>query len=89
MWRRHSCLPRPDSSGRLLGVLQSASRLIGTRQSETLRHAGGCEVNYELSLSIPAACFRVGAGHARPAAYRAPTSAFIPAAHNIVSVALS
>jgi hypothetical protein len=25
-WRRHSCLPRPDSSGRLPDVHQSASR---------------------------------------------------------------
>ena len=45
MWRRHSCVPRPDSSGRLLGVLQSASRGVEgapwARQSETLRHAGG------------------------------------------------
>jgi hypothetical protein len=40
MWRRHSCRPRPDSSGRLPGVLQSASRGVGTRQTESLRHVG-------------------------------------------------
>src|ERR1035437_551342 len=34
-WRRHSCRPRPDSSGRLPGVLQSPSRGVGTRQSES------------------------------------------------------
>src|ERR1019366_2182703 len=43
-WRRHSCLPRPDSSGRLPGVLQNASRRVGTQQSESLaeslRHSG-------------------------------------------------
>src|ERR1019366_4892976 len=45
MWRRHSCRPRPEESGRLPGVLQSASRGVGTRQTESLteslRHGGG------------------------------------------------
>ena len=39
-WRRHSCLPRPDSSGRLPDVRQSASRGVGTRQTESPRHVG-------------------------------------------------
>jgi hypothetical protein len=40
MWRGHSCLLRPDSSGRLPGVLENASRGVGTRQTESLRHIG-------------------------------------------------
>src|ERR1035441_3066475 len=32
----HSCLPRPHSSGRLPGMVESASRGVGTRQTESL-----------------------------------------------------
>jgi hypothetical protein len=37
-WRGHSCLPRPDSSGRLPGALKSTSRRVGTPQTESPRH---------------------------------------------------
>src|ERR1019366_5686159 len=47
---RGNSRPRPDSSGRLPGVLQSASRGVGTRQTESLRHHGGWEVIFSWSL---------------------------------------
>jgi len=50
MWRGHSCLLRPDSSGRLPGVLENASRGVGTRQTESLRHIGDREVIFAWSL---------------------------------------
>jgi len=56
-WRRHSCLPRPDSSGRVPGVRQRAFRRVGgaiwARQIMSLRHVGGCEIILAGSLSTP------------------------------------
>ena len=45
MWRTHSCVPRPDSSGRVPDAHQGASRGVGgalrARQTESPRHVGG------------------------------------------------
>src|ERR1035437_3982019 len=38
-WRRHSCLPRPHSWGRLVRDPQRVSARVRRRQTESLRHA--------------------------------------------------
>src|ERR1039458_7307817 len=37
MWRRHSCRPRPDSSGRLPGGITAATVVLPSRMSWSMR----------------------------------------------------
>ena len=55
MWRGHSCLPRPDSSGRLPGALESTSRRVGTPQTESLRHVVAEKLFLRGPLDLPPA----------------------------------